>query len=118
MAYFKINEIDFSKYVNELKVGHKATYNAQTNAAGDTVVDFINKKYTLEVGFIPLNDSQMAELQAVIDDIMLRITFRDPRTNQLIEGLHCILPETEIEYYTIQVGKVMYKAFTLTFTQL
>ena len=118
MAYLKINEVDFSKYVNELKVSQQANYNAQTNAAGDTVVDFIYKKYSIEVGFIPLNDEQMAELQAVIDDFALNISFRNPANNALIEGVHWILPETEIEYYTIQVGKVMYKAFTLTFTQL
>lgn len=118
MAYFKINEVDFSHYVNELKVVQKANYNAQTNAAGDTVVDLINKKYSIQVGFIPMNAAQMTGLLSQLDEFMLYITFRDPRTNQLIEGLHCILPESEIEYYTIQVGKVMYKAFTLTFTQL
>ena len=39
MAYFKINDIDFSDYVSELKVNKSANYNVQTNAAGDSVVD-------------------------------------------------------------------------------
>lgn len=113
-----IDEVDYSKYVNELKVSTNSNYNAQVNAAGDTVVDFINKKYTIEVGFIPLTDAQMAEVENAIEPFSVRISFRDPRTNQLLERIHCIIPDSEVEYYTIQVGKVMYKAFTLTFTQL
>lgn len=55
MAYFKIGDVDFSLYVNSLKVSKTANYSAQTNAAGDTVVDYINSKRTIEVGIIPLN---------------------------------------------------------------
>ena len=47
MAYFKIGTTDYSKYVNALKVDRGANYNAQTNAAGDTVVDYINHKRTI-----------------------------------------------------------------------
>ena len=59
MAYFKINDIDFSDYVNELKINKSANYNVQTNAAGDSVVDYINKKRTIEVGIIPLYSDDM-----------------------------------------------------------
>lgn len=62
MAYFKINGVDYSMYVKELKINKNVNYNAQTNAAGNTVVDFINAKRTIEVGIIPLNDSVMAQL--------------------------------------------------------
>ena len=47
MAYFKINNIDFSKYVNALRVTEQANYNLQTNAKGDGVTDYINKKRTI-----------------------------------------------------------------------
>ena len=62
MAYFKINDIDFSDYVNELKINKSANYNVQTNAAGDSVVDYINKKRTIEVGIIPLYSDDMIAL--------------------------------------------------------
>ncbi len=42
MAYFKIGSNDYSKYVCELKVGKKHNYSSQTNAAGNSVVDYIN----------------------------------------------------------------------------
>lgn len=118
MAYFKIDDIDFSKYVNELKVNKTSVYNAQQNAAGDTVVDYINSKRTIEVGIIPLSAEAMAELQLAIDNFNVSISFRNPKTNVLEEGVNCIIPENGIEYYTIQTNKVMYKAFTLTFTEL
>ena len=118
MAYFKINNIDFSMYVNELKVDTENNYNAQTNAAGDTVVDYINKKRSIEVGIIPLNDTAMANLQTAIDAFNVSISFRNPKTNQLEENVNVIIPSCVIEYYTIRSDKVLYKAFSLHFIDL
>lgn len=117
MTYFKINNIDFSMYVNELKVNKEANYNAQTNAAGDTVVDYINHKRTIEVGIIPLDDVVMSEMQSYLDLFNVSITYLNPLSNTL-ETANCIIPSNNIEYYTIQIDKVMYKAFTLTFIEL
>ena len=118
MAYFKINNQDFSMYVNELKVDTENNYNAQTNAAGDTVVDYINKKRSIEVGIIPLNDTAMAALQTAIDAFNVSISFRNPKTNQLEENVNVIIPSSGVEYYTIRADKVMYKAFSLQFIEL
>lgn len=118
MAYFKIGDTDYSKYVNGLKITKNTTYNAQTNAAGNTVVDFINHKRTIEVGIIPLDDTAMSQLQKDIDAFNVSISFRNPQTNALEENIDCIIPSQELEYYTIQVNKVMYKAFRMIFTEL
>ena len=118
MAYFKINGIDYSNYVNALKINKECNYTAQNNAAGDTVVDYINSKRTVEVGIIPLNANVMAQLQTAIDNFSVSISFRNPNTNSLEENVSCIIPSTGVDYYTIQVNKVMYKAFTLKFTEL
>ena len=118
MAYFKIDNTDFSMYVNELKVNKEVNYNAQTNAAGNTVVDYINAKRTIEVGIIPLDSAAMTALQTAIDAFSVSISFRNPKTGALETGVNCIIPNNEIEYYTIQVGKVMYKAFSLEFIEL
>jgi hypothetical protein len=118
MAYFKINDVDFSPYVNALKVNKEAKYNLQTNAAGNAVVDYINAKRTIEVGIIPLDSEAMANLQAAIDAFSVSISFRNPITEALEEGVGCIIPSNGVEYYTIQANKVMFKAFTLTFVEL
>lgn len=118
MAYFKINDVDFSKYVNALKISKSNKYNSQTNAAGNSVVDYINAKWTVDVGIIPLDDTAMAELLNAIDAFNVSISFRNPRTNELEEGVNCIIPSDSVDYYTIQANKVMYKAFTLKFTEL
>lgn len=117
MAYFKINNVDYSMYVNELKINNKAVYNSQTNAAGNSVVDYINSKREIEVGIIPLNDVVMAKLKAAIDAFNVFISFRNPKTNEL-ETIECIIPDDNIEYYTIQADKVMYNAFSLKFIEL
>lgn len=118
MTYFKIGDKDFSMYVNALKVKEEVNYNGQTNAAGNTVVDYINKKRTIEVGIIPLNDEIMAQLKASIANFNVSLSFIDPDTKVLATGVNCIIPSNEVEYYTIQADKTMFKAVNLTFTEL
>jgi hypothetical protein len=117
MAYLKINDVDYSMYCNSLTVSKSHNYNAQTNAAGNTVADLINTKRTIDVGIIPLDDTTMATLQNAIDAFNVSISFRNPKTNQL-ETINCIIPSDKVDYYTIQANKVMYKAFTLQFIEL
>lgn len=118
MSYFKMNGIDYSIYVSGLKVDNAANYTAQTNAAGDTVVDYINHKRTLEVSIIPLDGATMAELQAAVKAFNVSISFRNPETNALEEDVNCIIPSSGVEYYTIQADKVLYNAFTLKIIEL
>ena len=118
MAYFKIGDVDYSMYVNELKVNKSTNYNVQQNAAGDSVVDYINHKREIEVGIIPLDDAAMAQLQTAIDAFNVSISFRNPQTNALEENVNCIVPMANIEYYTIQVNKIMYNALSLKFIEL
>lgn len=118
MAYFKINDVDYSMYVKSLKINKTAHYNAQTNAAGDTVVDYINTKRTIEVGIIPLKNDVMINLQQAIDAFSVSISFLNPNTNLLEENVDCIIPANDVDYFTIQADKVMYNALTLKFTEL
>lgn len=118
MDYFKINGKDYSMYVNKLIVDKVVNYNAQTNAAGNTVADYINRKRTIEVGIIPLDAAAMVSLQTAIDAFNVSISFLNPQTNSLEENVSCIITEDNIEYYTITDSKVMYKAFTLKFIEL
>ena len=118
MAYLIIGDKDFSAYVNELTINKSANYNAQTNAAGDTVIDYINSKRTITVGFIPMNDANMIKVLNAIDKFNVSLSFRNPRTNLMEENINCIVPQDEIKYYTIQQGKVLYNAFSIDFIEL
>lgn len=118
MTYFKINEVDFSNYINELKINKKSIYNAQTNAAGNTVADYINAKREIEVGIIPLKAEAMANLQAIIEEFNVSVSFYNPKTNTIEENVNCIIPEDGIEFYTIQQDNVMYKAFKIKIIEL
>ena len=118
MAYFKIGDKDFSNYVRELTIQKKHNYNAQTNAAGDTVVDYISAKRVVEVGIITVNEAVAKEILDAVDGFNVLISFRDPRNGALVEGMNCVIPETEIDYYTIQTDKVLVNEFELEFTEL
>lgn len=118
MAYLKLGSVDFSSYCSKLAVNKTANYTAQTNAAGNTVVDFINHKRTIEVGIIPLDSATMATLQNIIGSFNINISFRNPQTGQLESNVNVIIPESNVEYYTIQVNKVLYNALSLKFIEL
>lgn len=118
MAYFKIGDVDFSSYVNSLKVNKRAIYNSQVNAAGNSIVDYINSKRTIEVGIIPLDEVVMLKLQQAIAAFNVSLSFLNPATNELEENVNCIIPEDEVEYYTIQTNKTMFNALNLKFTEL
>ena len=118
LAYFKIGENDYSAFVSGLKVKTQAHYNAQTNAAGNTVIDYINSKRTIEVNIIPLTDAQMLKLQLDIAAFGVSISFINPKTNTLEENISCIIPDSDIEYYTIQANKVLFNAASLKFIEL
>lgn len=117
MQYFKINGVDFSKYVSALKVGKTANYTSQVNANGDSVVDYINTKRALEVGIIPLNQEAMINLQNVIDNFNVTVSFLNPSTG-LVESIDAIIPTDEIEYYTIQNNNVFFKAYNIKIMEL
>lgn len=118
MAYFKINDVDYSNYVKELSIKKAHNYKSQTNAAGDTVVDYINSKRSIKVGLIAITDAVMPQILEALDNFNVSISFRDPKTNFLAENVNCIIPSNEVEYYTIQANKVMFNGFNLTFTEL
>lgn len=118
MEYFMIDGYDFSKYVNELTVNKDFIYNSQTNAAGDTVVDLINAKRTIDVGIIPLEADDMVLLQEYIDNFNVSISFMNPVTGVREENVPCIIPSNGVDYYTIQVDKVMTRAMKLKFIEL
>lgn len=116
MAYFKINNIDFSMYVNKLKLGTQHNYKGDTTALGLIQAQYKSTSRILEVGIIPLDAASLTALLTEIDKFAVQVTFLDPKTNQLTT-MDCIIPQNSVEYYTIQADKVMLQAFTLTFTE-
>ena len=118
MAYFKINNIDFSSYVNQLTINTNTIYNEQVNASGNIVVDYINSKREIEIGIIPISNEMMKILMAELEKFNVSISFRNPKTGILEDNVNCIIPSTSIDYYTIQDNKVMYNGFNLTFKEL
>jgi hypothetical protein len=121
MAYLKINDIDYSMYVNKLLVDVKHKYTARENAAGNLMVKYITKKHNVQVGIIPLDANSLKSLSAELSkggaDFTKRVTYLNPETNEL-ETINCIIPIHTIEYYTIQAGNVMTKAFSFTCEEL
>lgn len=119
MAYFKINDKDYSMYVNKLLIDTKHKYTARENASGNLMVKYITKKHNVQVGIIPLDAAALMSLEAELSggEFEKEITYLDPTTNSL-KTITCIIPIHTIEYYTIQAGNVKTKAFNFTCEEL
>jgi hypothetical protein len=113
-----INNNDYSMYVKSLKVKNITNYNSQTNAAGNTVVDKINVKRQIEVGIIPLSATATQTLLTDLSGFNVTLSFLNPYTNAIEANVNCIIPDTDISYYTIQANNVRVNEFSLTFTEL
>lgn len=118
MQYFKINDIDFSMYVNALNITHNKIFNSDINANGDTVADYINTKRSIEVGIIPLDADSMKSLLNAIEALDVLISFYNPRTDTIENNVRCIIANDNPQYYTIRQGKTSFKAFTLNFNEM
>lgn len=123
MSYiiFEINgNQEFSRFVKSLKVATAATYTAQTNAAGNRVIDYINEKRTIEVGFRPMLVAQAAAILQEAQKFSCAISFYNPDTGDKAYNVACICPSREIDFYTFQdaADKRITNEFSLTFEEL
>ena len=119
MSYLKINGYDVSNLVRGLKVGYETLVSEDSgrNAAGDTVLDIINRKVKLYVTFRPMDGSDMRALLSAIGPYVVDVTFQDSRTNSLTT-INCYHGTPEPEYYWILGDQVLYKEFSFNFIEL
>lgn len=119
MAYFKIGSTDFSDKVKSMKVDMEVLVadNSGRDAAGNTFVDIVNRKYKLEMVFRPMNDTEMAALLNAVRDYVISVTFYEPRT-RANKTITCYIGTPMPEFYTLQNGKILYKELSLNFIEM
>lgn len=118
MAYFKIGNVDFSAMVSGLKVGYETLVSDQSgrNAAGDTVIDVINRKTKLYVTFRHTTADEMNRLLQAVKGFVLSVTYLDPETKQQ-KTITAYTGTPEPEYYTIS-NKTIFNPLSLNFIEL
>ena len=116
MTYCKLGNVDISNFVSGLKITTKHNYSAQTNANGDSVVDYINQKKKIEIQIIPLEED---DYQTVLEAVLFNqsVSYRNPATGEL-STCNCIISSNDCEYYTIQTDRVMYKKMKIVYNEL
>lgn len=119
MSYLMISGVDVSDLVKSLKVGYETLVsdNSGRNANGDTVIDIVNQKIKLYVGFRAMNDDDMARLLSAFEGYVVDISYRDSKTNST-KTITCYTGTPEPDYYCILDNKVFYKEMSLNFIQL
>lgn len=119
MAYLKINGYDCSSLVSGLKVGFETlvSENSGRNAAGDTVIDVINRKTKVYATLRHTTDAEMKAFLSAITDYVVTVEFRNPKSGAL-STITAYTGTPEPEYYTIQADLVLYKPLELNFIEL
>lgn len=118
MAYLKINNVDYSSLVSGLKVGYETLVsdNSGRNAAGNTVIDVINRKVKLYVNLRHTTQDEMKDFLNAIKDYVVNVTYLNPETKAL-STINAYTGTPEPEYYTIS-DKTIYKPMSLNFIEL
>ena len=116
--YFKINNQDFSGLVSGLKIGFETlvSENSGRNAAGDTVIDVVNKKTKVYLTLRHTTASEMKSFLSAIQDYVVSVSFLNPKT-QAMTTITAYTGTPEPEYYTIS-DKTVYKPLSLNFIEL
>lgn len=119
MSYLKINNTDVSSLVSGLKVGYETLVSDTSgrNANGDTVLEVIATKAKVYVTFRPMLDDDMSTLLSAIQDYVVNVSYRDPKTN-ILKTINCYTGTPEPEYYFILENRVLYKEMSLNFIEL
>lgn len=116
--FFKINNKDFSFLVSGLKIGYETLVsdNSGRNAAGDTVIDVINKKLKVYVTLRHTTDDEMQDFLKALEDYVVSVSFLNPTTNSMA-SITAYTSTPEPEYYTIS-NKTIYKPMSINFIEL
>lgn len=119
MAYFKINNTDYSSYVKSMKVGYETLLSDDSgrNANGDNVVDIVNRKYKIYITFIPMPENTMYSLMQAIADYIVSVQFLNPRTKALTT-ITAYTGTPEPEYYWVHTGDIRLKEMSLNFIEM
>lgn len=119
MSNLIIDGFDATHLVKGLKIGYETLVSEDSgrNAAGDTVIDVINRKVKLYVTFRPMDGNEMASLLSAISSYVVSVSYRDSKTNSL-KTIQCYHGTPEPEYYWTIGNNVLYKEFSFNFIQL
>ena len=118
MNYFKINNVDYSFLISGLKVGYETLVsdNSGRNAAGDTVIDVINKKTKLYVTLRHTTQEEMASFLSAINPYVVEVEYLEPITN-VLKKITAYTGTPEPEYYSIS-NKTIFKPMSINFIEL
>lgn len=116
--YFKINGKDFSSLVSGLKVGFEVLVSSDSgrNAAGDTVLDIVNRKRKIYVTIRHTTVAEMESFLAAVENYVVTVEYLDPKTNTL-NSATTYIGTPEPEYYSIS-DKTLFKQMSLNFIEL
>ena len=116
--YFAINDIDFSGYVAEMRVGYETLVSDSSgrNANGDTVIDIVNRKTKIYITFRHTTQAEMQNLLSAIADYVVRVSFLNPNSGE-VSHITAYTGTPEPDYYTIS-NKTVYKPMSLNFIEL
>lgn len=114
----QINGTDLTSYIKKYQVDYNVLVKDDgRNAAGNAIINIINRKTKLNVVFRPMTDAEMATILGLVYAFVLTITYWDIKTQtQITKSMYINTPQTD--FYTNANNKGLFNDFSLNFIEL
>lgn len=117
--YLRVNNVNLSDYVQSLRIGFETLVSEDSgrNAAGNTVIDIVNRKDKVYITFRPMNQTEMASVLSAKAPFVVSTTYLNPKTGTN-KTINCYTNTPEPEFYRIIDGKILYKPLSLNLIEM
>lgn len=114
----QINGTDLSPLLKNYKVDYNVLVKDDgRNAAGDAIINIINRKTKLNCVFIPMTDAQMAALLGLVESFVFNVNYWDVKTqSQITKQMYIGTPSAD--FYTNRNNQGLFNDFSLNFIEV
>lgn len=114
----KIGATDLTPFLKKYQVDYNVLVKDDgRNAAGNAIINIVNRKVKLNCVFRPMSDSEMQTLLALVEPFVISVYYWDTKTQtQLTKSMYINTPSTD--FYSNANNKGIFNEFSLNFIEL
>lgn len=114
----QINGTDLTSLIKNYQVDYNVLVKDDgRNAAGNAIINIINRKTKLNCVFRPMNDTEMASLLNLVNSFVMNVNFWDVKTQtQITKSMYIGTPSAD--FYTNKNDDGLFNDFALNFIEL
>ena len=114
----KIGATDLTPLLKKYQVDYNVLVKDDgRNAAGNAIINIVNRKVKLNCTFRPMSDSEMHSLMALVEPFVVSVYYWDTKTEtQLTKTMYINTPSTD--FYSNANNSGLFNDFSLNFIEV